>query len=58
VSAVKVRFTAGDTPNAVKSALLLMTAWLNENRGSEMASDDIQPAAAKALLNTVKVWGA
>jgi uncharacterized phiE125 gp8 family phage protein len=58
VSAVKVRFTAGDTPNAVKSALLLMVAWLNENRGSEMASDDIQPAAAKALLSTVKVWGA
>jgi uncharacterized phiE125 gp8 family phage protein len=57
-NAIKVRFVAGDTPAAVKSALLLMVAWLNENRGSEMASDDIQPAAAKALLNTVKVWGA
>jgi hypothetical protein len=56
LNAVRVRFVAGDTPAAVKSALLLMAAWLNENRGSEMASGDIQPAAARALLDTVKVW--
>jgi uncharacterized phiE125 gp8 family phage protein len=56
LNAVRVRFVAGDVPAAAKSAILLMAAWLWENRGSEIAGDDIQPAAAKALLNTVKVW--
>jgi uncharacterized phiE125 gp8 family phage protein len=58
-NAVKVRFVAGDLPDAVQAALLLMTAFLFENRGDDSrAADDIQPPAAKALLNTVKVWGA
>lgn len=43
-------------PKAVKSAILLMVAWFNEHRGDEMSTDDIQPPAAKALLNTVKLW--
>jgi len=44
-------------PKEVRSALLLMVAWLHEHRGDEMDPDDIQPPAAKALLNTVKQWG-
>lgn len=58
-NAVRVRFVAGyaQTPEAVRAAILLMVAWLYENRGDEMSPDDIQPPAAKALLNTVKVWG-
>lgn len=57
--AVRVRYVAGYavTPPAVKAALQLMVGWFNEHRGSEMDPDDIQPPAAKALLNTVKVWG-
>lgn len=57
-NAVKVRFVAGDLPNAVRAALLLMMAWLFENRGDASDAADIQPPAAKALLDTVKVWGA
>lgn len=58
--AVRIRFVTGYTtaPKAVKSALLLMVAWMFEHRGDEMTPDDIQPPAAKALLGTVKVWGA
>jgi hypothetical protein len=41
----------------VKAAILLMVAWMHEHRGDEMAPDDIQPPAAKALLNSVKIWG-
>lgn len=57
--AVRIRYITGyaATPEVVKSALRLMIAWLNENRGSEIQPNDIQPPAAKALLNTVKVWG-
>lgn len=57
--AVRIRYVTGYTaaPKAVCSALLLMVAWLNENRGNAMSPDDIQPPAAKALLNTVKIWG-
>lgn len=57
--AVRIRYVAGytETPKVVKSAILLMVAWLNENRGDAMSPDDIQPPAAKSLLNTVKNWG-
>lgn len=57
--AVRIRYVTGYTtaPKAVKAALLLMIAWLNENRGNAMSPDDIQPPAAKSLLNTVKIWG-
>lgn len=57
--AVRVRYVTGyaTTPPAVKSALKLMVGWFNEHRGSEMDPDDIQPPAAKSLLNTVKIWG-
>jgi uncharacterized phiE125 gp8 family phage protein len=57
--AVRIRYATGYTtaPKAVKAAILLMVAWFNENRGDEMAPDDIQPPAAKALLNSVKLWG-
>lgn len=57
--AVRVRYDTGyaTAPKAVKSAILLMVAWLHEHRGDEMDPDDIQPPAAKALLNGVKVWG-
>lgn len=57
--AVRIRYVTGYTtaPKAVRSAILLMVAWFNENRGDAMSPDDIQPPAAKALLNTVKVWG-
>lgn len=56
--AVRIRYVTGYTtsPKAVKAAILLMLAWFNENRGDAMSADDIQPPAAKALLNTVKVW--
>ena len=66
--AVQVRFLCGldhsngapagfTMPPAVRAALLLMIGWLYEHRGDEMDPDDIQPPAAKALLNTVKQWG-
>lgn len=57
--AVRVRYVVGynPVPPAVKAALQLMVGWFNEHRGSEMDPDDIQPPAAKALLNTVKIWG-
>lgn len=57
--AVRVRFMAGYTtcPKAVKQAILMMVAWMDQNRGDEMVGDDIQPPAAKALLNTVKGYG-
>lgn len=57
--AVRVRYVTGyaTTPPAVKAALQLMVGWFNEHRGSEMDPNDIQPPAAKALLNTVKIWG-
>lgn len=65
---VRIRFVTGYAavgagagfaacPKAVKSAILLMVAWMNENRGSEMNPDDIQPPAAKSLLKTVKLRG-
>lgn len=57
--AVRIRYVTGYTtaPKAVTAAILLMVAWFNENRGDAMAPDDIQPPAAKSLLNTVKIWG-
>lgn len=59
--AVRIRYVTGYTsatlPAAVQSAMLLMIAWMNEHRGSEMDADDIQPPAAKALLGTVRLWG-
>lgn len=57
--AVRIVAVCGYTtaPKAVKAAILLMVAWLNEHRGDEMSPDDIQPPAAKSLLNTVKIWG-
>jgi len=56
--AVRIRYVTGYTtaPKSVKAAILLMVAWLHEHRGDEMSPDDIQPPAAKALLQTVKVW--
>lgn len=57
--AVRIRYVTGYTtcPKAAKAAILLMVAWLNENRGDTIQPDDIQPPAAKSLLNTIKVWG-
>jgi uncharacterized phiE125 gp8 family phage protein len=68
--AVRIRYVTGygasgqpaggefvTVPKSVKSAILLMVVWFNEHRGDEMDPNDIQPPAAKALLNTVKVWG-
>ncbi len=59
VNAVKVRYVAGAAalPAAAKAALLLMVEWLRANRGDAMTEDDIQPPAAKSLLNTIKVYG-
>jgi uncharacterized phiE125 gp8 family phage protein len=56
--AVKIVAVHGYTtaPKAVKSALLLMVGWMNEHRGDDMSPDDIQPPAAKSLLNTIKSW--
>ena len=56
--AVRIRYVTGYTaiPKAAKAAILLMVAWLNENRGDSIVADDIQPPAAKALLGTVKIW--
>jgi hypothetical protein len=56
--AVRIQFVAGyaKAPRAVKSAILLMLTWFNEHRGDEMDPHDIQPPAAKALLDTVKSW--
>jgi hypothetical protein len=44
-------------PKAAKQAILLMVAWLHANRGDSIQPDDIQPPAAKSLLNTIKAWG-
>lgn len=57
--AVRVRYVVGSNvaPAVVKSAILLMVGWFNEHRGSEMDHNDIQPPAAKSLLNTIKIWG-
>jgi uncharacterized phiE125 gp8 family phage protein len=56
-NAVKVRYAAGEVAEAVKPALMLMVGFLHEHRGDAMDPDDIQPPAAKSLLNTVKRWG-
>jgi uncharacterized phiE125 gp8 family phage protein len=57
-NAVKVRYVAGDLDPAVKTALFLAVAHWYENRE---ASTDLKleemPLGAKALLDTVKVWG-
>lgn len=57
-NAVKVRYEAGELTPAVRSALLLFTAHLFENRE---ASAPVQmwdlPLGVKSLLDTVKVWG-
>lgn len=56
-NAVKVRYQAGSLPAAVKSALLLTTAHLWENRESTSPTEVYElPMGAKALLDTVKVW--
>jgi uncharacterized phiE125 gp8 family phage protein len=66
--AVRVRYLTGYAatgagagfavcPKAAKAAILLMVAWLNENRGDSIQPDDIQPPAAKSLLNTIKIYG-
>lgn len=66
--AVRIRYIAGYAatgqgagytvaPKAVKAALQLMVAWMSEHRGDEMDADDIQPPAAKSLLNTIRLWG-
>jgi uncharacterized phiE125 gp8 family phage protein len=57
--AVRIRYVTGYTtaPKAVKAAIQLMVGWFNENRGDAMTPDDIQPQAAKNLLNSVKLWG-
>jgi len=57
--AVRIRYVTGYTtcPKAVKAALLLMISWFDQHRGDQMDPNDIQPPAAKALLNTVKLWG-
>lgn len=58
-NAVRVRYQAGGSSvsQAVKSAILMMVAWRHEHRGDEGSPDDIQPPAAKALLQTEKRWG-
>jgi uncharacterized phiE125 gp8 family phage protein len=55
--AVRIRYVTGysSAPKAVKSAIRLMVGWMNEHRGDEMDPHDIQPPAAKALLDSVKV---
>lgn len=55
--AVRIRFVTGYTtvPTAVKSAMLLMLGWMFEHRGDEMSPYDIQPPAARALLDTVAI---
>lgn len=57
--AVRVRYVTGyaTPPKAVKSAIRLMVAWMNEHRGDEMDPHDIQPPSAKSLLDTVAVRG-
>jgi uncharacterized phiE125 gp8 family phage protein len=54
-NAVKVRYVAGATalPGAVRSALLIHVAHLDQNRG---ASSEI-PEQVDALLSTAKSWG-
>lgn len=57
--AVRIRYVTGyeSCPKAAKAAILLMVAWLNENRGDTIQPDDIQPPAAKSLLGTLKIYG-
>lgn len=59
--AVRIRYDCGtlaaDDKEVVRAAILLMVAWLNENRGDSMSPNDIQPQAARSLLDTIKLWG-
>ncbi len=68
--AVRVRYVTGTAtcPKSAISAMLLMIGYLYENRGDntvtqsrnpsiEMDAGLIQPPAARALLDLVKVWG-
>lgn len=55
-NAVLVRYVAGDLPDAVKAALMLMVGFMYDNRDGQGSDVDIQPPAAKALLNTVRVY--
>lgn len=58
--AVRIRYVTGYTtaPKAVKSALLLLIGHLYENRQSvsTLNSNEV-PMGARALLDTVKIWG-
>ena len=58
--AVLARYvTKADCPKAAHTAILLMVGFLYENRGdnAKIQPDNIQPAAARALLDTVRVYG-
>ena len=58
-NAVRVRYVCGyaEPPYSVRAAILLMVGWMTENRGETATVNDIQPPAAKAVLETVKRWG-
>lgn len=56
-NAVTADFIAGAADATANQAMLLMLAHLYENRGDTSSGEpDIQPMAAKALLNTRKVY--
>lgn len=53
-NAIKVRYVAGDLPDAVKSALLLMVGHFYEHPEAVGASVMELPLGVRALLDTVK----
>lgn len=56
-NSVKIQYVAGDVPDVVKSALLLMVGHLYENREASAQIDLKElPLGIKALLDTVRIW--
>lgn len=53
--AVRVRYVAGDVPAAVKTAILLITAFLNENREAS-PEDSLASGSVKWLLAPYKAF--
>lgn len=57
-NAVKVRYAAGDVPDAAKAAILLTTAHLYQNREAVTTGAMVElPLGVRHLLDTIRVYG-
>lgn len=58
-NAVKVLYVAGDLPDAVRGALLLLVGNMYENREANVTGTIVGelPLGVRSMLDTEKVWG-